>query len=175
MKTLSPISPTREKVLALLDSDPTAMRVAIIGSGAASDDHKLVELTIHAGHVAAFIKDKDWLFCHLVKIYGFTAGWLMKLGVQHVQNAIDAERDRQDELFATGELLFNCASRVATPARKLRVLMEEIGEVAEALDHIETVETNNRSVRRLPAVKEQLRVELIQVAAVAVGWLESLE
>lgn len=168
MKTLCPITSAREKVLSLLDSDRSAMREALIGGEQSSDDAKLVHLSIHAGHVAAFIKDDDWLFCHLVKVYGFTAGWIMKLGVQHVQTAINAERDRQDELFRTGKILYNCASRTVDPSRKLRVLIEEIGEVAEAIDMLEQTKS------RRHATGDHFCTELIQVAAVSVAWLESI-
>lgn len=169
MKTPGTISATREKVLALLDSEPGVMRHALIGGEAKGHDDKLVLLSIHAGHVAAFIKDSDWLWAHLRNIYGFTAGWLMQLGEQRPQNVISIERDRQDELFVTGKLSFNCASRTAGPPRKLRVLMEEIGEVAEAIDLLENANGATRTSTR------HLRSELVQVAAVAVAWLESLE
>ena len=45
---------------------------------------------------------------------------------------------------------------------KLRILVEEVGEVAEALD----VEDAN--------TKRELRTELVQVGAVILGWLETL-
>jgi hypothetical protein len=74
--------------------------------------------------------------------------------------AIDRERDRQSELWngshrwGSGD----CSGTGITPEVKATVLAEECGEVARAvLDH-EPV---------------YLRKELVQVAAVAVAWLES--
>ena len=47
------------------------------------------------------------------------------------------------------------------------MLTEEIGEVAEAIDLLEQVDSRAR--------REHLITEIVQVAAVAVAWLESLE
>lgn len=75
--------------------------------------------------------------------------------------AIDAERLRQQEQWKEphewGE--GDCSSRAVTRPVKVAVLTEEVGEVARAvLDKSDT----------------QLRAELVQVAAVAVAWLEAL-
>ena len=86
-----------------------------------------------------------------------------------VMTLVADERVRQNALFAEGKIPFNCASRIADPNRKLRVLVEEVGEVAEAIDRIENSKSNHRPAR------EHLRDELVQVAAVACGWLESME
>lgn len=53
----------------------------------------------------------------------------------------------------------DCSSHDVPPIVKAAVLMEECGEVAQAL---------------LDGTGDRLRAELIQVAAVAVAWLESL-
>lgn len=70
-----------------------------------------------------------------------------------------AERARQEEKFP-GDTI---AAPHHSNDKRLRILVEEVGEVAEALDekHANT--------------KRELRKELIQVAACAVGWLEALE
>jgi NTP pyrophosphatase (non-canonical NTP hydrolase) len=80
-----------------------------------------------------------------------------------IYSAIDAERKRQAEKWSGkhqwGE--GDCSSLRVAPMVKMAVLTEEVGEVARAmLDTEETVEA--------------LRAELVQVAAVAVAWLESL-
>lgn len=84
---------------------------------------------------------------------------------------IATERDRQRRLFHTGKITFDCASTLPDPNRKLRVLTEEIGEVAQELDRLEAL----RDRRGERFVLEDLETELVQVAAVAVAWLESLQ
>lgn len=84
---------------------------------------------------------------------------------------IAAERSRQRQLFATRQITFDCASVIPDPNRKLRVLIEEIGEVAQELDRLEAL----RDRRGEKFILEDLQDELTQVAAVAVAWLESLE
>ena len=89
------------------------------------------------------------------------------------------ERLRQKQLLREGRIAFACASPVVSHDRKLRVLAEEIGEVAGAIDRIENfnplrqprAELSEPSTR----ARKQLCDELTQVAAVAIAWLESLE
>jgi len=82
-----------------------------------------------------------------------------------VLEAIVCERERQNILFADGKIRFNCACGDVPPEKKFVVLTEELGEVAEALQRPGQFSTK---------VREHLRSELIQVAAVAVAWAESL-
>lgn len=75
---------------------------------------------------------------------------------------IDAERDRQRALWDREHEWGHgdCSSPAVAPIVKVAVLAEECGEVARVvLDR---------------ARADQLRAELVQVAAVAVAWLESL-
>jgi NTP pyrophosphatase (non-canonical NTP hydrolase) len=78
-----------------------------------------------------------------------------------IYESIDAERERQSDKWAgrhhwgTGD----CSSSQVPPIVKAAVLSEESGEVARAV---------------LDGDPSQLRAELVQVAAVAVAWLESL-
>jgi len=89
----------------------------------------------------------------------------MKLQLAKIFTAIRAERLRQEKLHGTG----TCASPLIEHSHKLAVLTEEVGEVAkEVLDL-----TNFESEAEDP--EGNLRTELIQVAAVAVAWLESLQ
>jgi NTP pyrophosphatase (non-canonical NTP hydrolase) len=80
---------------------------------------------------------------------------------EHIYALIDAERDRQAEKwnrphgFGWGD-----CSHPLDPSVKATVLTEEAGEVARAV---------------LDGKPDKLSIELVQVAAVAVAWLESLE
>lgn len=85
---------------------------------------------------------------------------------------VNAERDRQEELRRTGAFDFTCADRwevssgrMVNSADKLAVLAEEFGEVAR--------EVNEGFRNKVDLHK--LRAELIQVAAVAVAWVEDLD
>lgn len=82
-------------------------------------------------------------------------------------NRVWAERVRQEQKGndrrALGEWEWKtCADPTLDPCAKLAVLMEEVGEVAFAL--------NEERVGK----EANLREELTHVAAVAVAWLESL-
>jgi NTP pyrophosphatase (non-canonical NTP hydrolase) len=74
---------------------------------------------------------------------------------------IDAERTRQAEKWTPPHDWGrgDCSSWEVEPTTKAAVLAEECGEVARAV-------LDNRP--------DDLRTELVQVAAVAVAWLESL-
>lgn len=54
----------------------------------------------------------------------------------------------------------SCASPSNTDAKRLAILVEEVGEVAKAM----TYDNGN---------EDELQKELVQVAAVCVAWLES--
>jgi hypothetical protein len=82
-------------------------------------------------------------------------------------HAVQAERCRQLELYQDEKIPFTCDSDDIQLTSKLGVLMEEVGEVAREVN-----EADN-SLRPDEALK-RLRTELIQVAAVAVAWAESL-
>jgi hypothetical protein len=73
---------------------------------------------------------------------------------------ITQERERQEELFRAGKFHFTCSSPTVSDLMKLPVLVEEVGEVAKAI---------------LEGNSVNLADELVQVAAVCVGWLEALE
>jgi hypothetical protein len=97
-----------------------------------------------------------------------------------VVNLIALERQRQENLFHGGAHHFSVASASVNHDRKLRVITEEIGEVAKEIDLLEAITKGQRESadsfsNRLKARREKLRKELVQVAAVAVAWLESLE
>jgi NTP pyrophosphatase (non-canonical NTP hydrolase) len=75
---------------------------------------------------------------------------------------IDAERERQAAKWADPHRWGkgDCSSPFVAPVVKAAVLQEECGEVARAV-----LDNNDDAV---------LRAELVQVAAVAVAWLEGL-
>ena len=174
MSKPTPIPASREKVLVLIDADAGAMRCAVIGSSKTlSADQKLAELTSALAFIAV-APETTATKAALIKLYGFTVGWLMSLKLADPRRRIHLERNRQERLFKKGDHLFTCASPVADPLRKLRVLVEEVGEVAQCIDMIEFFSTPYQGAFS-KGWRRHLINELVQVAAVCVAWLESLE
>jgi hypothetical protein len=116
--------------------------------------------------------------------------------VGEVLQDVYRERTRQEDLKAKGKFLWSCSdnkvrvdangltTRIVTNPEKLAVLAEEFGEVSRevteqiiALDKAR-VENDGDVDRRLGEIlrvrNKKLKEELIQVAAVAVAWAESL-
>lgn len=83
-----------------------------------------------------------------------------------VVEAIYRERLRQEELKRSGKFTYTCADDGLSNSDKLAVLAEEFGEAARHV--VESVIDAKRLDRK------KLREELIQVAAVAAAWAESL-
>lgn len=82
-----------------------------------------------------------------------------------------AERVRQEWLcHSIGKFRFTCAAKDWPHVDKLPILIEETGEVAKAV--LENGKAENWL--ELKTAQENLRCELIQVAAVAIAWLESI-
>jgi|SRR6185436_17802804 len=104
-----------------------------------------------------------------------------------VLSEVNEERNRQEELVRSGKFLFTCASDNLSPARKLAILAEEVGEAAKEVTDLDIELDKVASFRMAPAARVEcqqaarkkylgrLRKELIQVAAVAVAWAESIE
>jgi hypothetical protein len=94
-------------------------------------------------------------------------------GIRKVEviTALVNERERQEKLKLEGRFQFTCADSELSNSEKLIVLLREIGEVAHAV--------NISGDKRESLLQQQhlslLRTELIQVAAVAVAWAESIE
>jgi NTP pyrophosphatase (non-canonical NTP hydrolase) len=79
---------------------------------------------------------------------------------QNIQWLLNAERLRQLDLQREGRFQYTCSDPELSPAERLAVLTEEVGEVARHVnDH------TDHSV--------DCQSELIQVAAVCLAWLES--
>lgn len=80
------------------------------------------------------------------------------------------ERDRQEQLKAAGRFAHSCADDGLTLAEKLACLVEEVGEVAQEV----LTQEGRRLARDTVGTREALRRELVQVAAVATAWIESI-
>lgn len=78
---------------------------------------------------------------------------------------VECERDRQEGFVDSGRFSWSCATPGIDPAKKLMVLCEELGEVARAVREQEF---------GLQREHHDLKTELVQVAAVAVAWLEAI-
>lgn len=74
--------------------------------------------------------------------------------------AVLTERKRQERLKAAGKFSHTCADSELSDDVCCRVLGEEFGEVCRAINDGDL---------------ENLREELIQVAAVAVAWVERID
>lgn len=73
---------------------------------------------------------------------------------ERVLQAIVTERERQDKLWGANE------ARKMNAWKSFAILAEETGEVAEAIND---------------GLPDDLRAELVHVAAVAIAWLERIE
>lgn len=134
-----------------------------------SHDDRLASVTLGLGVIGGSINGNPLapeLVQTLDRIAAHCIGWAENLLGKDVFLHVHNERERQEQLLKAGKFLFTCSSPVVDPQRKLRVLVEEIGEVAEAIEKVE--------MEKLDA-KNFLISELIQSAAVCVAWLESLE
>lgn len=90
----------------------------------------------------------------------------MSIETMKILDAIHRERTRQERLKENGRFRFTCADHGITEAEKLSILVEEVGEVARAVAERADLVTDKQ--------RGDLRTELIQVAAVATAWAESL-
>jgi NTP pyrophosphatase (non-canonical NTP hydrolase) len=81
-----------------------------------------------------------------------------------ILDEVNDERERQDRLKAAGKFAKTCADAMSNEKR-LAVLAEEFGEVAREV-------CDQRPAEPPP---DNLRVELIQVAAVCLAWIEGLD
>lgn len=86
-----------------------------------------------------------------------------------VLREVAIERRRQDELHKDS----NCSNRAISTGRKFIILGEEVGEVSK--ECCDLTGPPWPRLEQIPEIKARLKTELIQVAAVAVAWAESLE
>lgn len=131
-----------------------------------STDAKLAWLVGGVGRIATSLPRN----AAVLDVAAVALAWLeyLHLSDMDILERIATERVRQKKLFTDRVHHFRVDSPVVDWTRKLRVLVEEVGEVAQAIDRLEQ---KPQSKKR----KAHLVTELIQVAAVAVAWLESLE
>jgi len=87
-----------------------------------------------------------------------------------------AERLRQEQLVKSGVIRWTCAEPDVDDHPKLAVLGEEFGEVARNLcERLTRSHTALCLCSECVAGLHDLREELVQVAAVAVAWIEALD
>ena len=99
------------------------------------------------------------------------------------------ERDRQDALRRSGKIPWTANNVDISDVKKLAVLAEEFGEVSRAVCEAMAVrdlvkeapstrprqeDTDLLPHMKLDQLEEDLRNELVQVAAVCVAWLEGM-
>lgn len=89
----------------------------------------------------------------------------------NIVNDVLVERDRQDALVKSGKFPWNCSDKRVAAGDKLMVLGEEFGEVSKAAYEL-THETDSGCHKRH---RDNLRTELVQLAAVAVAWIEAID
>lgn len=93
------------------------------------------------------------------------------LARQQALTVIAEERHRQDVLKREGRFRFTCADPEMTHFERYAVLGEEFGEVGRAALEAHALVYDGQT----PAeAVDRLRMELAQVAAVALAWLEGL-
>jgi NTP pyrophosphatase (non-canonical NTP hydrolase) len=80
------------------------------------------------------------------------------------------ERLRQEGMKADGRFRHTCADYELSNSEKLTILVEEVGEVAREV----LTQDGRRLAHDTAGTPEGLRQELVQVAAVAVAWIEAL-
>jgi NTP pyrophosphatase (non-canonical NTP hydrolase) len=96
---------------------------------------------------------------------------VMGARLERVLRDVGSERLRQDVLKAQGRFEHTPADPEVNHYERLAMLAEEVGEVAkETLGQAEGKLAHDNDVDRA-----SLRKELIQVAAVAVAWIEALD
>lgn len=84
---------------------------------------------------------------------------------------VELERERQRKLLEEGEIFFDVAAVREDDGAKLSVLVEEVGEVARAMNDA----GDQAELRDYLASLKPLQEELVQVAAVAVAWAEAIQ
>jgi NTP pyrophosphatase (non-canonical NTP hydrolase) len=83
---------------------------------------------------------------------------------------IERERERQVTLKNQGRFRYTCADAELSDAEKLTILVEEVGEVARQV----LCQPYRPLVMNDEGSREELKKEVIQIAAIAVNWIRSL-
>jgi len=156
----------RVKVLRLTELNDVCLTGVLLSTGIKDNDIQLSSLCQGLGLLAASETEGNTEEV-LMRLFGCAFGWLRALKVRQPYLLIVQERDRQENFVKTGKFKATCASREMKFSTKIRVLAEEVGEVAQAIDLLEKCKTNMR--------RQWLITEIVQVNAVLVAWLESLQ
>lgn len=145
------------------------------------DDERLITLTYKLNHVGNDVAEiqqcakmnfeKAGALCwnnlrfHLANLGAFALIWATPnhLNFNRGCQAIARERRRQRGLLAVGRFFDDCAGPATDNRKKFRVLFEECGEVAYAIDRVE----------HHFSPLGNLHKKLTRVAAVCVAWLET--
>ena len=111
------------------------------------------------------------LRAHLEAIAAYGWGWLETLAGADADfaTAVVVERGRQRQLFREHRWPVQCESAVIDPLRKLRLVVEQLGEVAAAIDLLEAATASETPQRR-----DEFQARLIELIATGLAWLESL-
>jgi hypothetical protein len=176
MKNKKPNTVTpRQKVLSAVAFHQNRLLVRV----EKTDVDRLCHFTSGLGRCSDSLSQPAHLAENLKRLAAWCIGWAEVNGIkQDIITLIHQERDQQVKQFVEGQIPFECSSRVADPKRKLRELIQQSGQVALALYQIETLNTSPKQDawrKGMQIRKNELNTELIQVAALCVGWLESLE
>ena len=86
---------------------------------------------------------------------------------QYALDAVLVERERQETLKAEGRFRYTCADVEMSDGERMCVLVEEVGEAARAVLEQRRLANDSHG--------KDLRAELVQVAAVAVAWIEAID
>jgi hypothetical protein len=126
-------------------------------------DVRLAWLSGQVGNVANSTSSEH----NLLRVAAVAVAWLeaMELPAAFVHTSIAEEHLRQRQLFADKRLSFAPDAPAMECWRKLRGLVKALGRVAQA---VEGLEANPREA----SARNRLMAELVQVAAVAIVWLE---
>ncbi|WP_001021128.1 hypothetical protein [Leptospira interrogans] len=88
------------------------------------------------------------------------------MNIIDIFDKIKIERIRQERLQQTDLIPYTAASINVTNYQKIAILAEEVGEISKVLNDYHKTDADQLS--------SDLKLELIQAAAVCVAWLESL-
>lgn len=91
----------------------------------------------------------------------------MSIPTKKALELVEAERYRQDILKVQGRFKYTCADPELGNFARYAVLCEEVGEVAREVLAGGNLVPEEYSI-------ERLRQEVVQVAAIAVAWVEAL-
>ena len=127
-------------------------------------DVRLAWLSGHVGCVANSTAHAQ----NLLRVAAVTVAWLeaMELPAALVHTSLAEEHLRQRQLFADRNISCAPDAPALDDWRKLRVLVKGLGRVAQAVDELESGPVS-------AVVRNRLMTELVQVAAVAIVWLET--